>query len=99
MYSFPYYRKMSVFTGRADKHRGVIISSADAKEEEQNSSTEFGPKLASKFFAFIFVSRTPRSIGSQNGRRYDLHNNNNTPPSCRTGRLKLTFRVGHDGFP
>lgn len=52
-------RKMSVFAGPVDKHRSVVISSTATEEHD---SAEFGPKLSSKFFAFLSCcfSRTLR---------------------------------------
>lgn len=40
------FRKMSVFAGHVDKHRGVVVRST----AEEQDPEEFGPKLASKFF-------------------------------------------------
>lgn len=56
---YAFRRKMSLFSGHPDKHRGVVIESPEMEEEDP---VEFGPKLTSKFFAFFFsyVSRTSR---------------------------------------
>lgn len=58
------FRKMSVFAGHVDKHRGVVVRST----AEEQDPEEFGPKLASKFFCitiFFFLILHSKDVTSE----------------------------------
>lgn len=70
---------MSVFTGHVDKHGGVVVRSSAMEELDP---AEFGPKLKSKFFAYICFLISPFQ-----GRRVSLSIGYQT--RCRRRRRDL----------